>query len=155
MIAALYGERLRQESLTEIALHLIEEMGEVSDRLIRMYDYREGDLVENLIGPRQVRLEDELADVLSWQFGLVERLGMERRIRTRDYSSTSSQESSNDRLFLSQILWAKYGSDEERGFWCRHCKKLICECHILLIQSREQVEDLLSKLPNSSAAGSA
>jgi NTP pyrophosphatase (non-canonical NTP hydrolase) len=146
MIAALYGERLRHQSLAEVALHLIEEMGEVSDGLIRMYDYREGDLVENLIGARQIRLEDELADVLSWLFGFVERLSIEDRLKSQAIPSTTRQEASSDRLLLSQILWTKYGSEEKRTFWCRHCKNVACNCQILLIQSKQQVEDLLSKL---------
>ena len=119
-----------------------------------MYDYREGDPVEELIGARQIRLEDELADVFSWLFGLAERLTLQASVQAEGGSPTRLEKTSNSRLLLSQILWAKYGSEEERAFWCRHCKKKACACRILLIQSKQQVEDLLRSLPSSRIVGS-
>jgi NTP pyrophosphatase (non-canonical NTP hydrolase) len=138
MIGMLYRERLSRLSLAYVALHLLEEMGEVSDALVRMYTYLEGESLERELVARQIRLEDELADVLSWLFGFVERL-----------NTSSSQQAylvSGGRHLLSQILWGKYGSDEMRSFWCRHCKKVVCDCKVLLVQNREDVANLASNL---------
>jgi NTP pyrophosphatase (non-canonical NTP hydrolase) len=155
-ICSLYRERLTQASLTEVALHLLEEMGEVSDGLIRMYAYLERDLnqIEDEIVARQVRLEDELADVLSWLFGLVECMNEQGWSQPLGGSSAIPREPSDERLYLSQILWRKYGSDEKRAFWCRHCKEVNCGCRIHLIQEKAQVEDILSRLSTSRKMGS-
>jgi hypothetical protein len=116
---------------------LLEEMGEVSDALVRMYTYLETDSIERELVARQIRLEDELADVLSWLFGLVERL-----------SSNQTHLAEGKTVQLSTILWGKYGSDELGSFWCRHCRSIICECPVRLIQREEEVKHLASNLSN-------
>jgi NTP pyrophosphatase (non-canonical NTP hydrolase) len=151
-VGILYGSRLNQMSLTEVALHLLEEMGEVSDGLVRMYSYLDSEPVEHEIIPRQIRLEDELADVLSWLMGLVERLGKQRQFHTVEGHSVTSSEVSKGKLVLSDLLWKKYGSDEKGSFWCRHCSETICTCRIRLIQSEQQVQELLTKLSDRSNA---
>jgi len=157
MIAALYREPLTQASLAEVALHLLEEMGEASNSLIRMYTYLEEhwDHIADEIVARQIRLEDDLADVLSWLFGLVGRLDMESSSQPRGSSSTIPAEISNGRLLLSQILWARYGDEEKQVFQCWSCKNVICSCAIRPIQTQSQVEDLVNKLSNSPNAGAA
>jgi NTP pyrophosphatase (non-canonical NTP hydrolase) len=135
MIGMLYGRRLKQLSLSDVALHLLEEMGEVSDALVRMYTYLETDSIERELVARQIRLEDELADVLSWLFGLAECL-----------SSKQTQLDPRETVRLSTILWGKYGSDEIESFWCRHCRSIICECPVLLIQSEGEVARISSDL---------
>jgi NTP pyrophosphatase (non-canonical NTP hydrolase) len=152
MIGTIYRERLRQATLSEVALHLLEEMGETSDGLIRMYTYSSKDSIEDEFPLRQVRLEDELADVLSWLFGLVERLDLEIRNLSQEGRSFSSPTFSTGRLLLSQILGARYGGDEGRVLRCIHCKLAPCRCEVRLLQSEEDVEDLLAKLADPSKA---
>lgn len=135
MIGKIYRERLNRLPLAFVALHLLEEMGEVSDAMIRMYTYLETDSIHDELVARQIRLEDELADVLSWLFGLVERLRSEQ-----------SDLVEQGKLRLSTLLWSKYGSDEKQSFWCRHCKSMICECRVLLIQTENEVARLASSL---------
>lgn len=154
LVASLYTERLKRASLSEIALHLLEEMGEVSDGLIRMYAYRTDEVIEDEIGIRQLRLEDELADVLSWLLGLVDRLGLQDQKRSTEYTSESPRELPESRMLLSQILWARYGSNEKGSFWCRYCQKVVCECPIVLLQRKEQVQELLVKLSGPASDGS-
>jgi NTP pyrophosphatase (non-canonical NTP hydrolase) len=137
MISMLYQRRLNQLSFADVALHLLEEMGEVSDALVRMYTYLETDSIERELVARQIRLEDDLADVLSWLFGLVERL-----------SSNQTHLAKGKTVQLSTILWGKYGSDELGSFWCRHCRSIICKCPVLLIQREEEVKRLVSNLSN-------
>ena len=154
MIGSLYGERLNQASLQEVALHLFEEIGEVSDCLIRMYTYveKDWDHIADEISARQIRLEDELADVLSWLFGLVERLDIEGRSRQHENSSTVATTNSKGKMLLSQILWARYGCDEKNYFRCWACKGAICSCLLRPIKTENQVADLLSRFPSSPSA---
>lgn len=127
-ISALYKSRLDGLSASEVTLHLLEEMGEVSDGLIRMYTHTDRALPEiaKEIAARQIRLEDEFADIISWLFGLTITLGTLR----------------NEKLYLSQIVWDRYGNDKIRAFWCGTCEKAPCACPILLLQSRERVGQL-------------
>jgi NTP pyrophosphatase (non-canonical NTP hydrolase) len=151
MIGAIYCGASRPRPLQEVTLHLLEEMGDVSDCLIRMYSYLEKDLlgIEEEIFARQARLEDELADVLSWLLELVERLGTLGRCNPKEWPSSTGKRVSNERLYLSQVLWRRYGSDEKQTFWCRHCKQVTCACPIRLIQSREQVDEIPRKLSDA------
>jgi len=131
-VASLYDDRLRKLSKTEVMLHLLEEMGEVSDSLIRMYSYSEKDrdhLDEEIIA-RQIRLEDELADVLSWLFSLV----------------NHSSERREEKWFISTVLWDRYGSDTTQSFWCGTCNQAPCACTILLLQSEDQIREIRNKL---------
>jgi NTP pyrophosphatase (non-canonical NTP hydrolase) len=137
MIGMLYGRRLDRLSLADVALHLLEEMGEVSDSLVRMHTYLATDSIERELVARQLRLEDELADVLSWLFALVEHL-----------SSNQTQLAQGKTLRLSKILWGKYGSDEIGSFWCRHCRSITCKCPVILIQREEEVVRIVSDLSN-------
>jgi NTP pyrophosphatase (non-canonical NTP hydrolase) len=148
MISTIYRKRLEQAPLAEVILHILEEIGEVSDCLIRMYTYveKDWDHIADEIVARQIRLEDELADVFSWLFGLVERLGMQNGVH--------SQKTENGRLLLSQILWTRYGSDEKRAFRCWSCGSMICSCPLRPIMTENEVADLLSKLSNSPKTGS-
>ena len=116
-------------------------MGEVSDALVRMYTYLDGDPLEQELAARQIRLEDELADTLSWLFGLVERLG-------------SGQPVDGAKLQLSTVLWDKYGSEEHQSFWCRHCKSMICECPVFLIQNEDEATRHRESLQKLSSANS-
>ena len=154
LVASLYAERLKRASLSEVALHLLEEMGDVSDGLIRMYAYRADDVIEDVIGMRQLRLEDELADVLSWLLGLVDRLGLQDQKQSTKYTSESPKELPESRMLLSLILWASYGSNEKRSFWCRYCQRVVCECPIVLLQHKKQVEELIAKLSGPASDGS-
>jgi NTP pyrophosphatase (non-canonical NTP hydrolase) len=132
MLAKIYRPTLEKSTVAEIALHLLEEMGEVSDALIRMYSYGNS-ISADEPRARQMRLEDELADTASVLFELVERLPLDKN------------ESS---LTLSALVWEEYGSNDMKSFYCRHCKEKVCQCAITLVQSTELISDTLEKLKN-------
>jgi len=132
LIRAIYRSRLTKLSTTDVTLHLLEEMGEVSDGLIRMYTYSKKDHVEKEIFARQIRLEDELADTLSWIFSLLECLG--------------KGNASGESILMSAILWAQYGSNDKRCLFCRHCGDPVCSCPVRLISDREDVAELRSSI---------
>lgn len=141
MFGRVFRPSLSNLTLVEVVLHLLEEVGEVANALIRMYSYTTKDLVAGELLQRQIRLEDEFADTLSWLFALVEKLGM----MNENIQETAVQQRNEDRLLLSRILWEKYGSDELRSFYCRHCNKIVCDCPIVLISSAPLVTELLEK----------
>ena len=137
MFGAIFGASLQRLRLSEIALHLLEEMGEASDALVRMYTYNEKTFpVEVPI--RQVWLEGELSDVSSWLFAIVEKLSAQRKCPTE-----------GDDLFLSQIIWKRYGSDEFERFKCWKCHEPSCTCSIILVPPDRTVEDLQATMASA------
>jgi NTP pyrophosphatase (non-canonical NTP hydrolase) len=144
MFRSIFGDRLIQMSISEVGLHLLEEMGEVSDCLIRMYTYGEKhrEQIANEIRARQRRLEDELADVQSWLFALIERIHLHFEGLSKAEFPTNPNEDPHDDSLLSRILWAQYGSNEMQTFYCRHCNQAICKCSIYFLQTEQEIEYL-------------
>jgi hypothetical protein len=138
MFGTVFAGNLRHLSLTDVALHLMEELGEVSDAMIRMYSYVQKTFVSGEPNWRQFKLEAQLADVFSWLFSLIEKLNRlegERR-------STEGTSSTAGPIWLSQVIWKRYGSDSLRSFYCPHCKNAVCSCPIVLVPSTHSIEEL-------------
>jgi NTP pyrophosphatase (non-canonical NTP hydrolase) len=74
MFGTVFAANLRHLSLTDVGLHLMEELGEVSDAMVRMYSYVQKTFVAGEPNWRQFKLEAQLADVFSWLFSLIEKL---------------------------------------------------------------------------------
>jgi NTP pyrophosphatase (non-canonical NTP hydrolase) len=129
----LYLANLMHTSLVDIAFHLLEEVGEVSDAMVRMYTYT-GDL-DSMPKLNQVWLEEEIADVFSWLLTLVNSLQIMPDIAKGflEYLDVNKLKFSDEKIMLSKILWHRYGSDDNQAFWCPICKKLKCKCEIILI----------------------
>jgi NTP pyrophosphatase (non-canonical NTP hydrolase) len=143
MFARIFAANLRRLDPSQIVLHLLEEMGEVSDALARTYSYKDTDFVAGEPLWRQIWLEEQLADVSSWLFALVEKLDStrdapdERARRLRHWA-----DSSGGRVLLSQVIWRRYGSDQLKDFACWKCKEQNCSCQIILVPPDRSVEDL-------------
>jgi NTP pyrophosphatase (non-canonical NTP hydrolase) len=138
MFGTVFASNLRHLSLKDVALHLMEELGEASDAMIRMYSYVQKTFVAGEPNRRQLKLETQLADVFSWLFSLVEKLN-----RLEDEQRTSSAASvTAGPIRLSQIIWGRYGSDSLRSFYCPHCKDAVCSCPIILVPPTRPVEEL-------------
>ena len=129
----LYSANLMHTPLVDIAFHLLEEVGEVSDAMVRMYTYN-GDLDAQ---PRlnQVWLEEEIADVFSWLLTLVNSLQIIPDIAKEwlEYLEIGDKMKLGDEIMLSTIIWHQYGSKDNKAFYCATCKKLKCVCRIVLI----------------------
>lgn len=140
----LYEANLRQISLVDIGFHLLEELGEVSDAMLRMYSY-----TETFDGqPRwnQIWLEEEVADVFSWLLTLVnslqiipditeqflEHLGVSDILKLHEH-----------KIMLSRIIWHRYGSTEHEDFRCQACNELPCECKLLLVGENIEYNEFL------------
>ena len=142
MFATIYMGTLRNLTITEVGLRFMEEIGEVSDALIRMYSYTETDFKLGEPSWRQLRLEDELADIFSWLFGLIVKLDLLCKTATPFITTIASQVSLNWNLKLSSILWKRYGSSELNSFHCPHCRQAHCSCKILFVPNMRGVEAL-------------
>jgi len=129
-------------SIQNIAFHLLEEVGEVTQSIKDLYTY---DKVREPFSEasREHRLrkfEEELADVFSWIFALMLKI---RRVYYRDaqeYFKTLIPKDSplkldfdfTERLHLADIIWAKYGTDRDgrsrTTLFCTGCYTAPCSC---------------------------
>ena len=143
MFRTIFAANLRHLTLSDIAFHLLEEMGEASDAMIRMYTYKDTNFVPGEPLWRQIRLEEELADVSSWVFALVEKLdSAQHRAAERIEWLRHTEKSLGERMLLSQVIWQRYGSDDLRTFACWKCKKPSCSCEIVLVPPDRSVDEL-------------
>lgn len=148
MFARIFSANLQHLTLPSIAFHLLEEMGEVSDAMVRMYTYREEDFVDGEPSWRQIWLEDELADVSSWLFTLVEKLDTVRQTANELDEWQFGEVLRTKRITLSQILWKRYGSDDLKDFICPHPppQKSVCTCPLILVPTDRSVRDVQDKV---------
>lgn len=146
MFGTIFAEALLTLSLSDIALHLLEKLGEASDAMVRMYTYKEKDFIQGAPNERQLRLEGQIADVFSWLFGLAEKLSLLKQKDSTEQSRPSGVTSALlRRVQLSAIIWGRYGSDEMRAFYCPFCKKTVCSCPIILVPATRPIEELTEK----------
>jgi NTP pyrophosphatase (non-canonical NTP hydrolase) len=133
MFAAVFKANIEDMSLTEIGLHLMEELGEVSDAMVRMYSYTKRDLRQGEPNWRQLRLESQIADVFSWLFALVIKLNKQPEFR------------SARPVTLSEIIWHRYGSDRFKSFRCPFCDGRVCSCALVFVPATCSTEQWLAK----------
>jgi NTP pyrophosphatase (non-canonical NTP hydrolase) len=146
MFGTVFESNLKALSLTDIGLHLMEELGEASDAIIRMYTYGERTFVKGEPNWRQSDLEGELADVISWLFALVEKLdSLRRNTHTDGKNESEPTVSPVEAVRLSAIIWERYGSDALNSFHCQKCKSRECHCEIILVPATRSTEELLEK----------
>jgi len=148
MFARIFAANLRHLTLTNIAFHLLEEMGEVSDAMVRMYTYSEENFVLGEPSWRQVWLEDELADVSSWLFALVEKLDTVRQTANEYDRWRFGKVLQDNRITLSQIIWKRYGSDDLKDFICPHlpAQQHNCTCPLILVPADRSVQDIRDRV---------
>ena len=135
MFGRIYQANLQHIDLSDIAFHLLEEVGEVSDAIVRIYTYSESrPLTSEEPRWRQTWLEEEIADVSSWLFALVEKLDLIRETAD-EYDKWRFGEAfvARTHIQLSRIIWRRYGSDDLRRFYCPHCREIECNCWIRFI----------------------
>jgi NTP pyrophosphatase (non-canonical NTP hydrolase) len=137
MFARIYKANLRHIDLRDTAFHLLEEMGEVSDAIVRIYTYSTSVPPPPKELPwRQMWLEGEIADVSSWLLALVEKLDFIRETADEYDKWRYKGErpfAARTKIQLSRIIWTRYGSDERKCFYCPHCKETTCTCEVRLI----------------------
>jgi NTP pyrophosphatase (non-canonical NTP hydrolase) len=125
----------KELAATDIAFHLMEELGEASDALVRMYSFTKKDFRAREPNWRQARLEGQIADVFSRLYALVEKLN--------EVEPTT----------LSGIIWERYGSDRLRSFRCPTCGTPICSCPLVFVPPNRSVSDWLQRFQAKSHHG--
>jgi NTP pyrophosphatase (non-canonical NTP hydrolase) len=150
MFGRIFEANLRHLDMSDIAFHLLEELGEVSDAMVRMYTYDKEDYRPGEVRWRQIWVEEELADVSSWLFALVEKTNWIREI-AEEYEQWRLKEGADDtpkrpRLYLSSIVWKKYGSDALKSLFCPYGSGQAqkCTCEILFVPEDIKLEDAIA-----------
>jgi hypothetical protein len=143
MFETVFRANLRHLSLVDATSHLLEELGEASDAMIRMSSYRNEDFVKGEPDHRQFRLEAQVADVFSWLFAIVLKVDSINR-GGLDYKRSRSGEvaAAGAPTRLSEIVWGRYGCEDLRSFWCPFCERIVCECPLVFVPAARSVEDL-------------
>lgn len=146
MFQKIFEANLRHLSLTSIAFHLLEEVGEVSDAMVRMYTYTEPMFQAGEVTWHKIGLENEIADVCSWLFTLVNHLQVIPDI-VKEYEIFlyGEEVSKKEEIKLSRIIWGRYGNDQLESFYCPHCKAPEkCACPIVVICDNNKLAKLKS-----------
>jgi NTP pyrophosphatase (non-canonical NTP hydrolase) len=146
MFGGIFAKNLATLSLSDIALHLMEELGETSDAMVRMYTYKEKTFRLGEPNWRMTNLEGQLADVFSWLFVLTEKLNVlhgEGHQHDKQQLSTIPKRTDSNRL--SSIIWQRYGSNDLGSFYCPFCKDITCHCQIILVPQTHPIEELVQK----------
>ena len=143
MFGTIFERSIERHSPAEIGFHLLEELGEVSDAMVRTYTYLDGDFRLGEPNWRRARLEDQLADAFSWLFALVLKLNAmnfsKRELKKRAKNIVNLQ------VTLSEVIWRRYGSDRLGSFRCPSCDSEVCSCPLIFVPGTYVIEDLLRK----------
>lgn len=153
MFSTIYESNLRHLRLEDIAFHLLEEVGEVSDAMARMYTYRKDNFISGEPSWRRVLLENELADVSSWLFTLVNSLAFMPRV-AREYQLYRLKQTAlvEEEITLSGIIWNRYGSNDLKKMYCPHCEEApVCKCPIVLVSTDELLAEAKGYVTNELA----
>jgi len=142
MFQTIYQANLRHLNLTSIAFHLLEELGEVSDAMVRMYTYNERKFKRGDPTWHQISLENEMADVCSWLFALINHLELMPKIAREFHKFVFKRDLfQRKEITLSGIIWRRYGSNELESLYCPHCKSPAeCQCPILFVLDKETLK---------------
>jgi NTP pyrophosphatase (non-canonical NTP hydrolase) len=142
MFETVFRANLRHLTLTDATSHLLEELGEASDAMIRMSSYRNEDFVKGEPDHRQFRLEAQVADVFSWLFAIVLKADLNRSGLDCERSRSHELAATGAATRLSEIIWDRYGCEDLSSFWCPFCERIACECPLIFVPAARSVEDL-------------
>lgn len=146
MFDKIFKANLRHLSLISIAFHLLEEVGEVSDAMVRMYTYTEQTFQSGEPTWQQYSLENEIADVCSWLFTLTNHLrAVPDIVKEYEIFLYQREVSRKEEIKLSSIIWGRYGDDKLERLHCPHCgAPEKCTCKIVLVPYDASVATLKS-----------
>jgi hypothetical protein len=155
MFGTVFRANLKHLSLVDATSHLLEELGEASDAMIRMSSYKNKDFRKGEPDHCQLRLEAQVADVFSWLFAVVEKIRSTRngldykRRRSKVVAVTAA-------VRLSEIIWGRYGCEDLHSFRCPFCKRTVCACPLVFVPATRPIEEmktLFKSSPPSPAKG--
>jgi hypothetical protein len=155
MFGTVFRANLKHLSLGDATSHLLEELGEASDAMVRMSSYRNEHFVNGEPDHRQLRLEAQVADVFSWLFAVVEKIDSINR-KELDYERCrpKAEAAAQAPVRLSEIIWDRYGCEDLHSFWCPFCKNASCACPLIFVpatRAAEEMKALFERPPESPA----
>lgn len=125
-------------SLQTVAFHLLEEVGDASQAFKDCYtfDKKREAYSEAKLAHRKRRLQEEIADVLSWLLTITEKVRSLYFDNASEYAATLSLgdpfQSAVPPSRFSDVLWSKYGRAADGGLWdrlkCPGCEHAPCRC---------------------------
>lgn len=153
MFASLYVANYENLPLESIAFHLLEEVGEVSDALIRLYSYNISKTPDpaQIYDSRQAHLESEIADVVSWIFAVSIKVKLLFQVYDklpREVGLGSFETASTPRapqINLANILWSRYGDRNTGLLYCPTCIEAQCKCKLRFYKTEKATKSLLIK----------
>jgi hypothetical protein len=123
LLATIYSRTLSSASLWQITAMVLEEIGSVSDAIVRLYSYSKGHPpTPEEVGWRRTRFELELARVINLLFLVTEKSGGR----------------------LSTIVEKRYGPPSDGALSCWSCGKRECECPLLIAPHDVDIDKLIS-----------
>ena len=143
LLERIYGNNHCRQSISDIALHFLEEVGEVTRALRRLSEYPErkehGQInvyPSEELDELQVNFYEEIADTLSWIFSLVSKISKEvlsSALMIKELYPLLNDELSDfdsHGINLPHILWTTYKHKEIDFICCPLCGKRPCACDI-------------------------
>ena len=152
MFDFIYEANYENLSLESIAFHLLEEVGEVSDALLRLYTYnlKKTPKPEAVYLERLRNLQGEIADVISWIFAVCLKIKrmyeiydkLPKQVRREPFGRTFPEISRQ--ISLPNVLWHRYGHPDNKSLYCPTCGNRICNCKLQFARSSRKVDTLLA-----------
>lgn len=148
---AIYAINVENQSLSDIAFHLQEEVGEVAEALVRTYTYGNKERKKAVYERRLEEVDEELADVFSWVYSLIFKI--QETVRNVDawWKATISEEAEEllnwRKISLPAIVWVRYGEKEPPGIdqrvnrylRCGLCRNRVCDCDWFIARTPERI----------------
>ena len=146
MFEQIYQANIDTSSLESVAFHLLEEVGEVSDALIRVYTYKkDSNLPPSEEYPQRIaNLESELADVVSWIFAVCLKVkylchAYDELVKAAYLQPVvPSPGAISPGINFWEILFRRYGLPDGKSLWCPICRNKICECQVVFASEQEK-----------------
>lgn len=156
MFEQIFGKKLLVLQFESIVFHLLEEIGEISDSLARLYTYnlqREETASIKELGNRKAALKNEIADVISWTFATIVKYRQMCRVwseagKTKDTKATEEWAFEQwKRITIPNLIWDNYRQRGGDFLWCPTCEneKLECGCTLQLLTTEESVDSVLGQ----------
>jgi NTP pyrophosphatase (non-canonical NTP hydrolase) len=151
MFASLYVANYENLSLESIAFHLLEEVGEVSDALIRLYSYNINKTPDpaQIYDIRRVHLESEIADVVSWIFAVSIKVKLLFQVYGKLVTKSglvpfeTTPTPLAEQINFANILWSRYGDKNTGLLYCPTCSQAQCKCELRFYNTEEAISSLL------------
>lgn len=152
MFEEIFGKKLFVFHFDSVVFHLLEEIGEVSNSLVRLYTYnlqRKEKVTTEELSNRRAALKNEIADVMSWTFATIVKYRQMCRVwseagKTKDTKSTDEWAFEQWKLLtIPNLIWDNYRQRGGDCLWCPTCEKLECICKLKLLTTKKTVDSIL------------